>query len=136
MGEHQGITTALFNLGQIALVRNELEVAKQCFAEGLPFVQALEDRAQIAAHLEGLAAVAGAASNYAQAAQLFGAAEVLFERAGIRGNIFYQPYHARYVTIRREVEHALGNASYTTLWHTGWAMRLTEMIAFALSVSP
>ncbi|MEZ4864250.1 MAG: LuxR C-terminal-related transcriptional regulator [Caldilineaceae bacterium] len=135
VGDHQGITTALFNLGQIALVRNELEVAKQRFAEGLPYVQALEDRAQIAAHVEGLAAVAGAASNYAQAAQLFGAAEVLFERAGIRGNIFYQPYYARYVTIRKEVEQALGSASYTALWHTGWAMTLTEMIAFALSAS-
>jgi predicted ATPase/DNA-binding XRE family transcriptional regulator len=131
IGDRLAITNALFNLGQMALATHAYTQAGEHLRAGLPHSYAMNDHANIAFVLEGLAVVAFAGGAAQRAAQLFGAAEALIERSGLRGHTYYQPDLARYADTRAAVRRQIGAEAAMRYWMYGRAMSPAQILAFA-----
>lgn len=117
-------------LGYICLQQANYGRAHALLVEYVALAQQLQDKANIAAGLEGLAALAGAVGHGQHAARLFAAAQCLREEIG---------GHLMSLRNRTMIEHAvsatraqLGEETWRAAWDTGQAMTADQAIAAAV----
>jgi non-specific serine/threonine protein kinase len=124
------IPLLLHNLGLLAWRRGDYHEAQVLEREALTLRQDLGDKRGIAHCLEGLAWLASARRKPTRAARLFGAAEVLRERSGMRLYPFRQEDHDRSVAM---AQHQLGSERFAAARDEGRIRALEETIADALA---
>jgi predicted ATPase/DNA-binding XRE family transcriptional regulator len=117
-------------LGYIRLLQANHGRAHALLVESVALARQLQDKANIAAGLEGLAALAGAEGRGQHAARLFATAQCLREEIGgrlmsLRNRIMIE--HA--VSVTREL---LGEDAWRAAWDAGQAMTADQAIAAAM----
>jgi tetratricopeptide (TPR) repeat protein len=128
LGDQRGIAISLINLGLVAFAQGDSLAAGSCYWESLAITWALSD-VELAASLEGVAAVAAARGRLTQAANWIGAAGALraaLDRPlapGERADI------ERWVATARD---ALGPAAWAAAEREGWDMPLERVVIDAL----
>lgn len=132
IGDTMGTSTALINMGQVALGRRCWQEAAGFLRDGL--LQTAEinllDIGLIEAFM-GLGAVAGAMGKPEEAARLFGAAHGLTDRLGVFPDFVLPRVWDRAIA---ETQGALGEDAYVAAHATGAALSLEEAIAEVLAV--
>jgi predicted ATPase/DNA-binding XRE family transcriptional regulator len=132
IGDRLAMTNALFNLAQMALATGEYRQAGQWLREGIPLSQQMDDRANVAFICEGLAVAATALGHDERAATLFGAAQGLIERIGLRGHSYYQPDRQRQEQAQATLRERLGEAAFVRAYTTGQRLGFDQIVAYAL----
>jgi predicted ATPase/DNA-binding XRE family transcriptional regulator len=132
IGDRLAMTNALFNLAQMALATGDCQQAQQWLREGVPLSQQMEDRANVAFICEGLAVAATVLGHHERAAQLFGAAEGLIERIGLRGHTYYQPDRQRQEQAIATLRERLGEATFADARAAGQRLSFEQIVAYAL----
>lgn len=139
IGDRLAMCNALFNLAQLSLARNDYERAIERFVEGIPFSEEMGDWANIAYILEGLGTIVGAQAQHPDkmryAVQLFGAAEALIERTGLRGHTYYKPDQSLYDHTFATLHAQLGEAVFAAVWSEGKALPLEHILASVVYLS-
>jgi predicted ATPase/DNA-binding CsgD family transcriptional regulator len=133
IGDRRSTAHALEGLGSVAVQRGDHARAATLYREGLP--QALES-----GHLEllgyglkGLAFVAAANHALARAARLLGAADALWETAGV---VIWPIRATFYASLVDGVRRQLGDSAYAAAIGEGSRMALPELVRYALEGSP
>ncbi len=118
------IAQTLHSLGTVALRRGDATAAQGQFAEALELFKLAGDGWGQALCVEGLASVAEATEQYAQAARLFGAADVWREANGapVPPND-----RAEYDRVLAAAAAALGQTAFTVAWAEGRAAGLDAL---------
>jgi tetratricopeptide (TPR) repeat protein len=138
LGATHGLDWALLDLGQMALARGDLRRAATSLAEGLESSHQVGNRLGVARCLEGLAGVAAATIEDADASpirvgRLLGAASLLRDALG-------SPVSSldRVISERAEVaaRSSLGEEPFAAAWAEGRAMTLEQVVAYALDEPP
>jgi hypothetical protein len=104
-------------------------LAAELYARGLPLLQAIGDRPGLIRTLEGVAKLASDGGDPQRAAVLFGAAEVLREKAGASVRPCERAEHEQYVSAVRA---ALGEEAAARAWAQGHGLALSDAVAEAL----
>jgi predicted ATPase/transcriptional regulator with XRE-family HTH domain len=120
---------SLIRLGLVALEQGAHGRAEDLLQRGLKRLLELGFKRDMAACLEGLAALAGAQGRWLESARLLGTAAVL---RVVHGAIQRRSEQALRDRIEAEAQIALGEAAYFTAWAEGRVLPLDEVIAFAL----
>ena len=121
-------TVMYFNLGTIDYLENLYESAFFNFAESLQIAEDLRNKTMIACALEGFAACAAAAGNYAQSAKLAGATDTLREEIGYKTEPAEEIFRAEYLTKTRA---ALSENQFSALYLQGQNLNSDEAVAIA-----
>jgi predicted ATPase/class 3 adenylate cyclase len=130
---NSGGAWALYHLGTIALKQGDHTRAQACYTESLILRWELGDRRGIADCLEGLAGVASMRGLAESAAQLCGAAEVLWEAIGDSRVPANQAHYERLVmTTRAE----LGEDRFLAAKAAGRVLSLERTVASAAASLP
>lgn len=124
---------ALYNLAQLALARNDLELAASTLEEGIRLSAQTKDRANLAHFLEALAVVAASRGDGERAALLLGAAEGLLLAVGAPVYNFYNPDPALRDRAVDAARVRLGERAFEVARERGWEMTAEESVAYALS---
>ena len=119
-------TVMYFNLGTIDYFENLYERAFFNFAESLQIAEDLGFKTMIACALEGFAACAAAAGNYAQSARLAGATDTLREEIGYKTEPAEEIFRAEYLTKTRAV---LSEKQFSALYVQGQNLNSDEASA-------
>jgi non-specific serine/threonine protein kinase len=130
LADRFGIPRCLHDLGAIALNRSNLARAHECFTQGLAIFRDQSDHRNAVKCLEGLAGVAAANHQTAQAARLFGAAEAAREAIGVPLPRTWRVNYDRAIAMVRQ---QLKAAELAAVWANGRTMSLEQAIAFALT---
>jgi predicted ATPase/transcriptional regulator with XRE-family HTH domain len=129
LGNRRGSADALDSLAQVALVQGDIGRATALLQESIVLCRDLDYRSGLAWNLQHLGTAAGMFGRAERAAQLWGAAEGLYEAAGKTMRIIDQGIYERTVgTIRLQ----LGEAAFTAAWAAGHAMSLEQAIVYAV----
>jgi predicted ATPase/transcriptional regulator with XRE-family HTH domain len=129
LGNRRGSADALDSLAQVALVQGDLARATALLQESIALCRDLDYRSGLAWNLQHLGTAAGMLGQPERAAQLWGAAEVLYEAAGKTMRIIDQGIYQRTVaTIRCK----LGEVAFTAAWAAGGTLTRERAIAYAL----
>ncbi len=132
IGDRLAVCNALFNLAQLALSEEDLDLAARRFAEGIPPSEEMGDTGNVAHILEGLAVVAGKRGELGRSARLFGAAEGLIEEIGLRGHTYYRTDASLYRNTLTEVRSRLGVSAFEDHREEGRDMATGEAVEYAL----
>jgi hypothetical protein len=116
----------------VALFQGDYGRAASNFSQSLVLRRELGDKVGLAHTLAGLAGVAGAQGRSAQAARLFGAAEVLLDTIKAFLEPFDRAIYDRHVVAVRT---SMDEAAFETAWAEGRVMPLDQAIAEALRVA-
>ncbi len=119
-------TVMYFNLGTLDYFENLYEQAFFNFAESLQIAEDLGFKTMIACALEGFAACAAAAGNYAQSAKLAGATDTLREEIGYKNEPAEEIFRAEYLTKTRA---ALSEKQFSALYLQGQNLNSDEAAA-------
>ena len=119
-------TVIYFNLGTIDYFENLYEEAFLNFAESLQLAEKLGFKTMISCALEGFAACAAAAGNYAQSAKLAGAADSLREKINYKTEPAEEIFRAEYLTKTRA---ALSEKQFSVLYGQGQTLNPDEAAA-------
>jgi tetratricopeptide (TPR) repeat protein len=130
-GDRQWIADVLDYLGDVEVDRGNLTAALQRYREALALWQELKDGWGTADALVGFVDVAAANTQPQRAARLLGAAEVLYERAGIGLPPHDRPTYGR---AREATRRQLGDEAFATLRAEGRAMPIEAVIDEALKL--
>jgi predicted ATPase/Tfp pilus assembly protein PilF/DNA-binding XRE family transcriptional regulator len=128
LGDQRGIAISLINLGLVAFAQGDSLAAGSCYWESLAITWALSD-VELAASLEGVAAVAAARGRLTQAANWIGAAGALraaLDRPLAPGEL---ADIERWVATARD---AIGPAAWAAAEREGWDMPLERVVIDAL----
>jgi non-specific serine/threonine protein kinase len=124
VGDKRGSGHALLNLAGIAARDGDVGRARDMLCESLAFLDAVRDTIGTAECIEGLAAIE---PDPVRAARLFGAAQVMRERAG---STMYGAADARYERDVSAVRDALGT-DFDRAWAEGRALGDREAVSLA-----
>jgi non-specific serine/threonine protein kinase len=133
LGDLVTCANALCNLGTSAYRQGDLGRAERCYREALEISRQLAESQTIGALVANMAILASDARQHQRAAQLFGAAKGLKERAGQR----YPPFDADasgHNRAERETCQALGDEGFAGARSDGQALSTNQAIALALAV--
>jgi non-specific serine/threonine protein kinase len=122
MGDPQGTSQALDDLGLALLLRRDDARAAAALGEALPLCLEVGQQELAADCLMGLASVATRQDEPVRAAQLFGAAEALREAVGVAlWPVRLNLYDAELTSLRR----VLGHTEFAAAWAEGkrWSVR-------------
>ncbi|MGB3306573.1 MAG: LuxR C-terminal-related transcriptional regulator [Thermomicrobiales bacterium] len=132
IGDRRGIAWTQTNIGRIALDEGDYARAVADLQGAVRLYDLLDDRMGLAEAFAALAEIAFAGSDYARAAALLGASEAL------RIDIEY-PVPAidqeRYRHLTAETRDR-GPEAFDQSWRRGQSLRLDEVVALALGVTP
>jgi predicted ATPase/DNA-binding NarL/FixJ family response regulator len=128
----RGIADATLGLGDIAAARGDALPAATLYVEALEQFWSLGGVRGPATCLERLAAVVGGQGRAERAARLFGGAEALRARVGVRLTAVERSERDRETAVLSE---RLDSASLDTAWAAGRAMALDDVIADALALA-
>jgi len=126
-------TWVLGYLGLTACAMGDAAAAAACSAEAIPLWRTLQSPELVA---EGMAVVATIAAHFGspeRSARLFGAADVLRDRAG---HAFTLPERAFFERAQQSVRERLGDGAYAAAYDAGHLLTLDQAIAEALSDEP
>ncbi len=129
LGDNLGVAISLYYLARVACQQADYLKARTLCQESLVIERDLGDKIGIADCLEGLAEVACRMKLPKQAAQLFGAAEIIRETYGAPIFSMDRGQHERIVA---EARGMLAPKESEAAWAEGRAMTLEEAIAYAL----
>lgn len=130
LGDKDGIMITLHHLAQLERVEGKLADAVDGYCQSLALCQTLDNKHMTARCLAGLGGVALARGQNERAAQLFSAAQTLFDALPP----FLSPGdQAEYTQMIQAVQGALSAADFTHAWNTGAALTTQQAVAFALS---
>lgn len=127
------ITDVLYNLGHVAQRQGDYAQAYVLFLESLDISGRLGARVSIAQCLLGLAGLATVYGLPERAAQLFGAAEMLFEVTGYK---LHPDDNDEYTHNTDTTRSQLSKSGWDTAWAKGYAMSLDEAVALASLTIP
>lgn len=134
-GSSVGLAFGLYKFGNMEFLAGNLELAAQLFRESLEVSHSLKYLLGMAGSLAGLAAVAvsrGKASEIQLAALLFGASELIVERAHLHMSTFDRmEYGAIIAAARQRIDQEL----WSSAWAEGRTMPIDRAIAHAQIVS-
>jgi predicted ATPase/DNA-binding CsgD family transcriptional regulator len=130
-GDQLGIATTLANLGTLALLRGEIREAVAFQHESLVLRQRLGDQPGLAITLCNIAGLALAQEAWERATKLYAAADALLQQIHSRLSVDIEDSFTRNVATLRE---KLGEAAFATAWQTGRAMKIAEVVAYALTI--
>jgi tetratricopeptide (TPR) repeat protein len=128
-GEMFWAMNAVGSLGYIALLEGRHRQARPLLLEYLEMGVQFQDRANIAAGLEGLAAVAIDEGSADQAARLFGAAESL--RNEIGGRLMSLRNRTMIERSVRSTRQRLGEPAWVAAWNAGQVMTVQQAVSMA-----
>lgn len=117
------------SLGYIALLEGRYQPAQGLLQEYLEMAHRFEDRANVAAGLEGLAAHAAAEGQLERAAHLFAAAESLRHEIGSRLMSLRNRTMIEHTV--RSTRERLGEEAWLAAWEDGLAMSMEQAISLA-----
>jgi len=132
LGNPLAMLPPLYQLAQVAQVRDDHHLAAERYREALALGLELGDVADIALLLQGLAGCAVAGGAHVYAGRLYGASEAAFENAG---TAFRAPYHIspsfheRYLASARD---KLGDRAWSEVLEEGRRMPLEVAVEYAL----
>jgi predicted ATPase/DNA-binding CsgD family transcriptional regulator len=118
--------------GQLALDLREQDEAARHFHDSLALLSELAGRNLIPMCLEGLAAIASARGQAAQAARLLGGAAALRERVGAPVRPIYRESYER---VLGQARSRLDEAGWQAAWEAGRGLPLEALTAEALGVA-
>ena len=130
--DKQGSAYVLDELARGAYLAGDFQGAAHHYAEALPVLLELGDKATIVVELAGLAGVAAALGRYLRAARLCGAMTNLCAKHGIS----LPPHHR--VPSEQAADRArayLGEAAFLSAWASGESLSLEQAVAYALEGS-
>jgi predicted ATPase/class 3 adenylate cyclase len=130
LGAVPGLASVLNSLGMVALSEGDLQRAGTLLRESLVQYRDVGDKWHIALCLDRLARVAAAQGAWERTARLLGAEEAL--RQTIGAPLPPSEHHGREQTLQLAHEH-LGEELFAAAWADGYAMKLEDAIAYALS---
>ena len=114
-------------MGWVALRQGNYAKAASLFIESLKFKVEIGDKTTIGWNLEGLAATAAAQGDKERAARLLGASSGVHQKFNIPLPVELVSDHA--LTIE-QVQTALGDIMFVTVWQEGQTMPLEQVIDF------
>jgi tetratricopeptide (TPR) repeat protein len=130
-GDRQLIADTLDYLGDVESDRGNLPAGLFRYGEALSLWRELKDGWGIADALVGFADVAAIREQWESAARFLGAAEALYETAGVAVPPHDRPPYARALAAVRA---GLGDAAFTSSRMTGRRAEIEEVIAEAMDV--
>jgi hypothetical protein len=125
-----GVTVEQLNLGFMTLKQNDIDAAREFFAESLRSAQERKDSYVIAPNLLGLADVAARSGDLDHAARLLGSAESVLEKAGL---VWDPDDRLEYDRIVKAISDELGTDRMTVMVAEGRTTSADEAIASALA---
>lgn len=126
------IQTALYNLSQSALSRDDYAEAGRMLEEAISLSGQVGDRISLAQYLEALAVVASSEGNAERTVLLLGAAEGLVREVGAPGYDFYDPDPSIRERPALEARAVMGEKAFEKARERGREMRFEQAIAYAL----
>jgi non-specific serine/threonine protein kinase len=129
-GDPWSIAFARSILGNLLLLRGDVERASALQRESLALRQAIEDTVGIGRCLDCLGWVASAQGHPDRAARLFGAAEAIRERIGAAPHVPWRAEHEERVAAAWV---RLPEDAFQAAWSEGRALPLAWAIAYALA---
>ena len=130
-GDKSGIAYALHTLGNVVYRQGDHAAARALQQESLAIRRELGDKLGIAQSLEALGGFAGAKGQEEHAARLLGAAEALREAIGAPLPPSDRREHQQRVA---EARAGLADDVFTAAWDQGKAMRLQQVLEYALTL--
>ena len=130
LADQFGIPRSLHDLGAVALSRSDLARAQTCYSQALALFRDQGDKRNAIKCVEGLAGVAAANNQVAQAAQLFGAAEAARKVIDVP---LPKTWRANYDRALAIVRQRLDNATLASLWAKGRTISFEQAIEYALA---
>lgn len=130
LGAVPGLASVLNSLGMVALSEGDPQRAGKLLRESLAQYRDVGDKWHIALCLDRLARVAAAQGDWERAARLLGAEEALREAIG--APLPPSEHEGREQTLKGAHKH-LGEEPFAAAWADGYAMKLEDAIAYALS---
>jgi tetratricopeptide (TPR) repeat protein len=128
-GDRQWTANTLDYLGDVECDRGNLPAGLSRYAEALALWQELKDGWGIADALVGFVDVAAMTGQAERAARLLGAAEALYQAAGVALPPYDRPNYERAMTTTRA---SLGDEVFASLRTEGRGLVIEEVIAEAL----
>ncbi len=125
-------SVALYNLAQVALLREDHEQATRMLEEGVTLSEQMRNRANISYFVEGLAVAAGAQELAERSTRLFGAAEGLMEAVGAPVYNYVKVDPSLYQRTKSSARSQLGEEAFEAAWAEGRAMTLEQAVEYAL----
>jgi DNA-binding NarL/FixJ family response regulator len=122
------LAVALITRARVALASGQREQAERDAHQGLACGIAVDSQATTPDALECLAALAGDAGSYREAARLFGAADALRHRMGM---VRFKVYDTACTVSVAAVRAALGDIDFEAAWAEGAGLSANEAIAYA-----
>jgi hypothetical protein len=122
----------LASVGLLALDGGQYDRAADTFAECLVTARKSESRWIMGTILEGMAGVAAARREKERAARLFGVADAVRTRMGVRVRPTERAFYEHDV---RALRNELGDERFAAAWNDGRSMSLEEAVAYALGES-
>jgi hypothetical protein len=119
----------LFELGIVALIREDWARARSYFQQSLEIWRRFDDQTGLAISVNGLAWVASAQGQARRAARLSGAAAFLREDTGIGLWGIHRAVDDKSMSRAKTM---LGDAGWDVGWAEGHAMPPTRAVAYAL----
>jgi predicted ATPase/transcriptional regulator with XRE-family HTH domain len=131
-GDKDEIPSLLHNLGYVAIHYSDFTRALDLFKKGLEMHIETGNQAGIAECLAGIAAVLSSQGQVQRGARLFGAAEIIREKAGA---ILWPANRMEYERSLALLRDALEGSALAAAWAAGGAMPSQQVITEALSAS-
>ena len=132
-GDRHGVARSLNVLGRLAFEQDDLMLAAARYRESLPLALEIGAREWIVDGLEGMANVAGAASQTERAVRLDAAAQVLRE---VIGKAIPPTRRDEYERNLARARAALGEDLFVATWAEGLALSPEQAVADALACQP
>lgn len=127
------LAVLLSNYGNVLNRQGKYEAARESFLEGVREAQALDSSMVIAYLVDGLAGNAVLSGNPEEAALLMGAAERIFEEAGVTSMAAVDQFDHDYYLA--EIQANLEQGVIDNLWEKGQGMSVEETVAYVLKES-
>jgi hypothetical protein len=129
LGDKDGVSSLLHNLGQAGYLRQEYASARTYSKQSLELYEQLNSKQGIVVCLILLGQVATWCGEGERAARLFGAASVMAEDVGFK---LFAADREEYDRSLREAMSQLSEADWARLWDQGRAMKQDDAVAYAL----
>ncbi|MFN8539083.1 MAG: tetratricopeptide repeat protein [Thermomicrobiales bacterium] len=128
-GDRQNTALALANLGVARLLQGKFDAAREPVLESATICHDVGDSRVMALSLAILGLLAVGERQFRRTAQLFGAAEIVRERAGLPLPPAEVEHHERAIAAARR---ALGEEDFASAWAVGRALVEDEILDLAL----
>ncbi|MGE5248642.1 MAG: ATP-binding protein [Bacteroidota bacterium] len=131
---HGALATSLVNLGWVYLHAGDERKSRATFEESSKLSLAYGNKNGIALSLAGLAGLLGTTGQPVEAAELFGAVEVLLERIGMAGRMDaadQQEFEHYVETVRAQLD----QDAFAQAWKRGRSLSLEQALDLALGAS-